>query len=537
MNKNNDNNKIKRQDIVPFYFKNTSKIYDYKITYSNIVNYSKNIDLKNYPIISFCDMQGRIRTAYINQDEDIDKNSDIVNIKTTNISKESLRSLDVYCDNNNNNDTNYNNCYITGGEDCTIYQINNGKIIYKNNQKNQINKVLYFKENNNHTSYTNKNNNIFLTADNKGEIIVYDNRQNKQVSNFKTNNKKNKNKSINNNIDNNNINNKNNNIHNEITDVKLYGDNYTDTLILSSNLNGILSIFDMRKNLKLVDISDSADDNITSFDILNNTIYLGLEEGVLGSLNIKELGSIQYSLKAFPSSITSVYSLDNNEFLNSSFFDKDYIDSFNYINSNKLLIGCEDGKLRIVDTLFMKVKGVLFDNKYTNLDNKFFSDVYNINAVHNRRNYMNKTNIIDKSSLFNICCISNSCYIKIYDIKNCYNLFEYINNNENDSDCNIDNNNNIEHNKDKLLDTNSIDSNSMNDNNCNNSISDNKSSSSCSLSNNLSNEYNSCDNSSSINSSKEKNKSKKFNHKKHEKMLNSKSYKEKELRKDFFSSL
>lgn len=303
---------LKRKKITPTAYRNTSKIYDIKTSYH--IHKSHNVLL---PYIHICDMEGRIKSFYY-------YNNSLINYKTTKVSKSSLTSLDVI-------EKNGHFAYVTSSNN-RIYQIFNGRIVFKQVQKENISKVCYLNKD---------NHNIFLAGDKKGGVSLYDTRSKSISISFG-----NKLKLIN----------------EEITDLKYYSHGES---VIASHLNGIVSMYDIKKPLELIDLSDSVEDSINTIEIVGNSLLLGLAEGELVSISLFNLEKIERKVNVHPEGITSLLCLSDYEVEG-------------YCFDNKFISGCEDGVLRVFDYKEMSLIGCMYDDCL--YENKYFKDVCYLTA-------------------------------------------------------------------------------------------------------------------------------------------------------------
>lgn len=488
-----DSGDIINKELTPLVLENTSKIYDIACSRGPYANSKHNISIQDGTYISICDLEGKIRMfySYINDSG----NTAAYSIKSIKVSSDSLKSLDVIVENNRNR-------YITAGDAGIIYSLEDGKILFKKKHDNTINKITYMKEGQNSRS------DIVLAADNSGQVLLYDLRSGKKESSLKGNKGKKTASLV---------------LKEEITDIKISGDAYNNTLIFASHTNGCISAFDIRQNLELADISNSVDDNINCIEVVDNRLYFGTDEGALSYLNIDNLEVVGKKNKTFPGAVTSLFSVDS-------------------INDNKLsetgylFTGCEDGKVRLMNR-DVKVMMSLYDAKNLNLENKQFNEVYGLKCF-------GAGGSSDEDLLFNMVCTSNRKYVKIYDIRKSYGCFDdYTNINENQElkdnhrskDDDSFEESFKEDNEDEEISYNSKDDEINEDSK---DIDENEENENSKDSYNEENdEEDEEDDEDSDDSSEKQKKKKKINLKAQEKYKNSKTYIAKEERKGFFSSL
>lgn len=365
----------KRNLILPLFAENSSKLTDMCVTQSAYSNEKHGILLDSAPIMHTCDFEGKIRSflTYDTQNLEEESSWNVRCIKTTNVTNKPLHSLDCL--------TMDNQHHYLASTSKALYQILNGNVIYKANHAQEISKVSYM---NAGTS------NIFVTGHKNGHVAVHDSRTGKSVSSMKSS----KIQSA------------------EITNMKIWQNSENDIqnmLIITSNSNGCISIFENRMNLNIIDISDSAEDDINCFDISGSKLFLGLAQGEIGVLNLKKLGPLENRYNTHPQGITSIHCLDN----------RDY-DSVQL--NDKVLTGCEDGVIRLINSSNMRIENSIKDSKDIKFDNSVFTDVTHLNLIEA------KSKLGFSQPM--ICFISNISYVKVYNMIDFSDFFNSTNTEE-----------------------------------------------------------------------------------------------------------
>lgn len=240
----------------------------------------------------------------------------------------------------------YDKQLVGGLSNGNITLVNNNKIVHtysaSNINKNSISKVLFI------------DNNIFSVGTNAGEVSLFDIRSKSKVGTMKEQTE-------------------------EISDLAHCEEH--DNNLLSSSIDGTLSVFDLRKR-KLYALSDCIEDEINCIQIMRggNKVVCGTGEGNLAIFNWDWFGDFKDRVVGHPLGILSM--------------DK--------YSENIVITGCEDGGIRVCTIYPKGIRGMISEkNKVKKNKNKEFKDIENI-AVSDNREYLVLSTNISCIKLFSI---------------------------------------------------------------------------------------------------------------------------------------
>lgn len=260
-----------------------------------------------------------------------DKNS-LVKTKSTTLSTDTIDPPSIF------SISHYDKELVAGLSNGNISLLNNNKIVHtysvSNNSKNSISKVLFI------------DNNIFSVGTNSGEISLFDIRSKSKVGTIKEQTE-------------------------EISDLAHCEEH--DNNLLSSSIDGTLSVFDLRKR-KLYALSDCIEDEINCIQIMRggNKVVCGTGEGNLAIFNWDWFGDFKDRIVGHPLGVLSM--------------DK--------YSENIVVTGCEDGGIRVCTIYPKGIRGMISEkNKIKKNKNKEFKDIENIAVSDNREHLILSTNI------------------------------------------------------------------------------------------------------------------------------------------------
>ena len=271
---------------------------------------------------------------------------------------------------------------IIGSSKGEVVHLKNNEISHKytNNKSTEYSKVRFI------------NNNLFSSGDSKGNLTLFDIRQQNPIKIFSEQSE-------------------------EITDI-IYVIN-KHNFLLSSSIDSTLCVYDLRKN-SLYALSDSLDEELNCLLTIKggNHILCGSGEGNILIFNWNWFGDFKDQITGHPEGINCM-------------------DKF---NDNIIFTGCEDGGVRICSIYPKGLRGVLSSE-----NNKKKSDLKEVNKI---KINTDKKNIItclgmDCLRLYNI---SNIDFAQIYK-SNEFNFDDNDNDNDIDNEENENNINNIIKNK------------------------------------------------------------------------------------------
>ena len=266
----------------------------------------------------------------------------------------SLFSLDIYDDNIISQEI------IIGSSKGEIINLKNNEISHKftNNKSTEFCKVRFINEN------------LFSGGDTKGNLTLFDLRQEKPIKIFSEQSE-------------------------EITDI-LYDINKPDYL-LSSSIDSTLCVYDL-KNHSLYALSDKLDEELNCLLAIKdcNHILCGSGEGNILIFNWNWFGDFKDQIKGHPEGINAM--------------DK--------YNDNIIFTGCEDGGIRICSMYPKGLRGILSSENNKKKSN--FKDINKI-KVSKDKNSIISCSGIDCLRLYNISDID---FDKIYKSNNEFDLIE-----------------------------------------------------------------------------------------------------------------
>lgn len=399
---------LNKNYIAPVFYNNNIKIYDSKV---DLV--SSRLITDNTFSFYTCDISGSINKIDLSNLNFKNEEKPFFSLsRSIKVSKEGLRSLDISHSNNKTH-------LVTGGESgkVLLYDINNfDKPVFNTKIKDsEITKVKFYNMNssafsNNSNNITNDSTQFILTATNKGNVYLLDTRTNKAnvlfSSSFKTNKAKPK---LFEKLQ-----------FDQITDIQYsmnnQNSNSSSYLVFCSNTNGSVLCYDIRKNLELIDLSDSFDDSINCLEIYRNKVLCGLAESGIGVLNINNLGKIEDKIPT-KFGVTSIFNLDSLDYT-TNHYNESFDDKFN----GKLMYGSEDGVVRLFNFEDKNIDKFIIDDKNMKLENKAFGDITGINIFGNHAISNDDVNIDkddkdenDLNKLY-MSLVSNVGHLKFYDI-------------------------------------------------------------------------------------------------------------------------
>ena len=266
----------------------------------------------------------------------------------------SLFSLDIYDDNNISPEI------LIGSSKGEIVNLKNNEISHKftNNKSSEFSKVRFINEN------------LFSGGDTKGNLTLFDIRQEKPIKIFSEQSE-------------------------EITDI-LYDIGKPDYL-LSSSIDSTLCVYDLRKH-SLYALSDNLDEELNCLVTIKecNHILCGSGEGNILIFNWNWFGDFKDQIKGHPEGINSM--------------DK--------YNDNIIFTGCEDGGIRICSMYPKGLRGILSSENNKKKSN--FKDINKI-KISKDKNSIITCSGMDCLRLYNISEID---FDKIYKPNNEFDLID-----------------------------------------------------------------------------------------------------------------
>lgn len=353
--------------ISPEIYDNKCKIYDYK-----------QFNIMDSYYFALVDISGVLNIVKIICDDN--DNTSFKNIYKKKISKQPLKTIDVKIE--ENDECKEKICNIAVGSESGKIEILKIDLSKKQKEKD-MDSVLFAKKIDGQVTkllFNNESNLDLVVASSNG--IVYLINGDNDLNSFKVN-----------------------------KDIKeKYGqDSFNDLCIgksrmdsinyFAANINGMVHCYDSK--LKLIDISNSINDNILNIVEVNNQIYCTTEEKGIIIYNSNDLSKSISRIKE-KKTITSI--------LNVSELTDVIIPNMNieYLE-NCIIYGTEDGFLTIFDESTNKIKDIIKDDDNLKIDQsiKSFSEIFGIQIICPEK---------EDFSLF-LTCISNMNLIKFYNIR------------------------------------------------------------------------------------------------------------------------